>query len=145
MILQPIVENYFKHGLDRSASDGELMLFAKRLREGQVEILVQNNGAQIPEIRLKQLQQELSQLDSQRPYYEGLLRGASGQRAQAEAQAAAEAAAVALRRAQAEGKLHLQAQKVAERRLVSPFPCPTCPAIHHRPNPTLWLLRLTSL
>lgn len=66
MILQPIVENYFKHGLDRSASDGELMLFAKRLREGQVEIVVQNNGAQIPEIRLKQLQQELSDLSSVR-------------------------------------------------------------------------------
>ncbi|MNJ50389.1 Sensor histidine kinase YehU [compost metagenome] len=64
MILQPIVENYFKHGLDRLASDGELTLFAKRLREGQVEIVVQNNGAQIPEFRLNQLQRELSDLSS---------------------------------------------------------------------------------
>ncbi|AZK46314.1 cache domain-containing sensor histidine kinase [Paenibacillus lentus] len=63
MILQPIVENYFKHGLDRTAWNGEVMLFAKRLRRGgQVEIVVQNNGAQIPEIRLKQLQEELSDL-----------------------------------------------------------------------------------
>lgn len=69
MILQPIVENYFKHGLDRTASDGELTLYARKLLESQVEIVVQNNGAQIPRGRLEQLQQELSNLSADRIHH----------------------------------------------------------------------------
>ncbi|GIP60027.1 sensor histidine kinase [Paenibacillus sp. FSL W8-0186] len=69
MILQPVVENYFKHGLDRTASDGELTLAARRLGEGQFEIVVRNNGAQIPEGRLQQLQQKLSDLSADRIHH----------------------------------------------------------------------------
>ncbi|MFB5762125.1 cache domain-containing sensor histidine kinase [Paenibacillus medicaginis] len=61
MILQPIMENYFKHGLQRSAVNGEITLRAIALAEGGAEIMVQNNGNHIPEARLLRLQQELAQ------------------------------------------------------------------------------------
>jgi two-component system sensor histidine kinase YesM len=64
MILQPIVENYFKHGLERSAVNGEIILLASTLAEEGVKITVQNNGNKIPEARLLQLQQELAQWPS---------------------------------------------------------------------------------
>ncbi|MFB5265262.1 sensor histidine kinase [Paenibacillus enshidis] len=59
MILQPIVENYFKHGFDRSAVNGEITLLAIASAEGGAKITVQNNGMHIPEARLLRLQQEL--------------------------------------------------------------------------------------
>ncbi|WP_408976126.1 cache domain-containing sensor histidine kinase [Paenibacillus jiagnxiensis] len=61
MILQPIVENYFKHGLERSAVNGEIILLASALAGGGVKITVQNNGNHIPEARLLRLQRELAQ------------------------------------------------------------------------------------
>ncbi|MDP4097363.1 histidine kinase [Paenibacillus sp. P96] len=61
MILQPIVENYFKHGLERSAVNGEITLLAIASAEGGAEITVQNNGNQIPQPRLLQLQRKLTQ------------------------------------------------------------------------------------
>lgn len=61
MLLQPVIENYFKHGMDKSAEDGQLSLRA-RLHEddGLLEIIVENNGAAIPQKRLSELRRELA-------------------------------------------------------------------------------------
>ncbi|WP_438351320.1 cache domain-containing sensor histidine kinase [Paenibacillus sp. FA6] len=59
MILQPIVENYFKHGMDRTRSDGLLLLTAKGLADGQVQIDIENNGASISASRLETLKWQL--------------------------------------------------------------------------------------
>lgn len=59
MILQPIVENYFKHGFERSESGGRIELTAHPLDEGRMEIVIRNNGSSIPERRLALLNAEL--------------------------------------------------------------------------------------
>ncbi|OKP85103.1 hypothetical protein A3844_17785 [Paenibacillus helianthi] len=59
MILQPIVENYFKHGFNLARTDGLIELTAARLASGKMEIIIQNNGSSIPGARLEALQQEL--------------------------------------------------------------------------------------
>ncbi|ULO06769.1 histidine kinase [Paenibacillus sp. 19GGS1-52] len=59
MILQPLVENYFKHGLDRTRSDGLLLLTAKALPDGFVQIDLENNGTSISEARLESLKWKL--------------------------------------------------------------------------------------
>ncbi|WP_379163607.1 sensor histidine kinase [Paenibacillus sp. sgz5001063] len=66
MILQPIVENYFKHGFNLARTDGLIEITAARLDSGRMEIIIHNNGSSIPAARLEALQQELqhpSQLD----------------------------------------------------------------------------------
>lgn len=60
----------------------------------------------------------VSQLDSQRQYFEGLLRSKDAQREAADAKAVAESSLLHIKHAQSETKMHLQAQKVAEKRLV---------------------------
>lgn len=60
MILQPVIENYFKHGMDKAAKDGVLLLRAQAREDGLIAILVENNGAAIPEKRLSELRQELA-------------------------------------------------------------------------------------
>ena len=62
MILQPIVENYFKHGF-RGTSDGWIELTAKQIPENRVEICIQNNGLGIPHSKLDSLRAELNSAD----------------------------------------------------------------------------------
>lgn len=59
LILQPIMENYFKHGIDRLKEDGCIRLEAVQEPDGFVKIIVQNNGAKIPEDKLRHLRQGL--------------------------------------------------------------------------------------
>ncbi|CAH1224325.1 hypothetical protein PAECIP111892_05474 [Paenibacillus auburnensis] len=59
MILQPIVENYFKHGFNLSRSDGLIEITAARLASGRMEIRIRNNGNVIPLAKLDKLRQEL--------------------------------------------------------------------------------------
>ncbi|MHA6534032.1 cache domain-containing sensor histidine kinase [Paenibacillus sp. BAC0078] len=59
MILQPIVENYFKHGFNLARTDGLVEIMAARLPSGRMEIIIRNNGSSIPASRLEALQQEL--------------------------------------------------------------------------------------
>ncbi|MBW4082395.1 sensor histidine kinase [Paenibacillus sp. S150] len=59
MILQPIVENYFKHGFNLARADGLIEITAARLASGRMEIIIRNNGSSIPAARLEALQQEL--------------------------------------------------------------------------------------
>lgn len=60
MILQPITENYFKHGIDKHRSDGWIRLTADRQEDGRIRIALENNGAGIPEDKLIRLQNNLS-------------------------------------------------------------------------------------
>ncbi|MBT2290345.1 histidine kinase [Paenibacillus albidus] len=61
MIVQPIVENYFKHGFNHSRSDGEIEISVTLLKPGRMQILIQNNGRAIPSSKLDLLRQELQQ------------------------------------------------------------------------------------
>lgn len=62
LILQPIMENYFKHGIDRAGTDGWVRLAAARTPDGLIQITVDNNGASIPEDKLARLQRKLREL-----------------------------------------------------------------------------------
>ncbi|MNZ24963.1 Sensor histidine kinase YpdA [compost metagenome] len=59
MILQPIIENYFKHGINRTKNDGLITIHANMRKDNEVELIIENNGATIPEYKLGQLQAEL--------------------------------------------------------------------------------------
>jgi two-component system sensor histidine kinase YesM len=59
MILQPIVENYFKHGFNLARTDGLIEITASRLTPGRMEIIIRNNGLPIPAARLEALRHEL--------------------------------------------------------------------------------------
>lgn len=59
MILQPLVENYFKHGADPRLGHGEIRIAGWRIREGILKITVENNGMSIPQAELEQLQHML--------------------------------------------------------------------------------------
>ncbi|WP_019635956.1 cache domain-containing sensor histidine kinase [Paenibacillus fonticola] len=61
MILQPIVENYFKHGMDRSKSDGLVTLRATQDDSGKITIVIENNGHPIPEYQLALLRQQIEE------------------------------------------------------------------------------------
>ncbi len=60
MILQPIMENYFKHGINLSEAGGWISLTATKDVEGNMAIIVQNNGAVIERDRLQRLQRDLA-------------------------------------------------------------------------------------
>jgi two-component system sensor histidine kinase YesM len=61
MILQPIVENYFKHGFNLDRTDGFIEITAATLTSGRMEISIRNNGLTIPAVRLEALRKELEQ------------------------------------------------------------------------------------
>ncbi|WP_042197746.1 cache domain-containing sensor histidine kinase [Paenibacillus camerounensis] len=63
MILQPIVENYFKHGFNLSRTDGFIEITANRLDGGRMEMIIRNNGTAIPSAKLERLRQELTRPD----------------------------------------------------------------------------------
>ncbi|WP_044479068.1 cache domain-containing sensor histidine kinase [Paenibacillus antibioticophila] len=58
LILQPIMENYFKHGLSVTETDGRIHLQASQ-GESYVFIVIENNGASIPPGQLEGLSLEL--------------------------------------------------------------------------------------
>lgn len=59
MILQPIVENYFKHGFNLSRTDGIIEITAAKVSNSRMEIYIQNNGNSIPSAKLDLLRQKL--------------------------------------------------------------------------------------
>lgn len=71
MILQPVIENYFKHGMDKSAGDGQLLLTAGLREDDWFEVVLENNGIGIPEKRLAQLHQELANLSHSKELHGG--------------------------------------------------------------------------
>lgn len=58
-MIQPLVENYFKHGIDFTRFDNALSV--KVLQEGKrVRIIIKDNGKGMTEKRLKQIEEKLS-------------------------------------------------------------------------------------
>ncbi|MFS0724844.1 sensor histidine kinase [Paenibacillus sp. 1P07SE] len=64
MILQPILENYFKHGYKSTEKNGQIRITARAGEGGGAVVTVENNGLSIPEERLARLQEELAQIAS---------------------------------------------------------------------------------
>ncbi|WP_409345316.1 sensor histidine kinase [Paenibacillus sp. MBLB4367] len=60
MILQPIVENYFKHGFDSPDRDGSILIAALFAEDGRLRIEVSDNGRGMPPDKLAVLQQKLN-------------------------------------------------------------------------------------
>ncbi|MFM9278264.1 cache domain-containing sensor histidine kinase [Paenibacillus jiagnxiensis] len=60
MILQPIVENYFKHGMDARLGKTLLRISGTRTAPGMVRLTIENTGLSIPQDRLEQLRSLLS-------------------------------------------------------------------------------------
>lgn len=59
LILQPIIENAFVHGLEKKIKDG-LLLVQFLGQEGNISIIVEDNGSEISDEKLKELQNLLS-------------------------------------------------------------------------------------
>lgn len=67
MILQPIIENYFKHGFDsRADSIGQLAVEGKR-QDDMFVITIRDNGIGMSESRLVQIKQTLTDTQQERP------------------------------------------------------------------------------
>ena len=58
--LQPLVENYFAHGVDHRRTDNVISIKALK-KEGYVEILVTDNGRGMPAEKLAEIQNKLAQ------------------------------------------------------------------------------------
>ena len=58
--LQPLVENYFAHGVDHRRTDNVISIKALK-KEGYVEILVVDNGRGMPAEKLAEIQDKLAQ------------------------------------------------------------------------------------
>ncbi|WP_458125140.1 cache domain-containing sensor histidine kinase [Paenibacillus sp. Z3-2] len=56
MTLQPLIENYFKHGADIQPGKGHISLSSRRINEHWIEIELNNNGPSIPEDKLLEIQ-----------------------------------------------------------------------------------------
>lgn len=58
MILQPIVENYFKHGLEETGNEGKIDIDIYKVKK-KLKIVVQDNGVGVSEQRLLEIEQML--------------------------------------------------------------------------------------
>ncbi|MGG4401460.1 sensor histidine kinase [Paenibacillus amylolyticus] len=55
MTLQPLIENYFKHGADIQPGKGHISLSSRRINDHWIEIELNNNGPSIPEEKLLEI------------------------------------------------------------------------------------------
>lgn len=61
MTLQPLIENYFKHGADIQPGKGHISLSSRRTNDHWIEIELNNNGPSIPEDKLLEIRGWLHQ------------------------------------------------------------------------------------
>ncbi|MFE6077547.1 sensor histidine kinase [Paenibacillus sp. NPDC057886] len=59
MTLQPLIENYFKHGADVQPGKGRIRIFSQRTPDNWIQIRLENNGPCIPEDKLSEIQRWL--------------------------------------------------------------------------------------
>ncbi|MFU1798528.1 cache domain-containing sensor histidine kinase [Paenibacillus azoreducens] len=64
MILQPLVENYFKHGMGNRGNQGRLDIASRMKPDGVLEIVIENNGESIPPEELERLNLQLERQHS---------------------------------------------------------------------------------
>jgi len=64
MILQPIVENCFKHGFDQKLEKATIVITARGEHDDYLCISVQDNGVGVREDALEQLRRELADNES---------------------------------------------------------------------------------
>lgn len=64
MILQPIIENAFKHGLEQSVQDGEIKIVALNVRD-EFNIYIYNTGKTIEEEKLSEINENLGTKEDQ--------------------------------------------------------------------------------
>ncbi|MGO4733598.1 cache domain-containing sensor histidine kinase [Paenibacillus sp. 2KB_22] len=55
MTLQPLIENYFKHGADIQPGKGHISLSSRRINDHWIEIELNNNGPSIPDDKLLEI------------------------------------------------------------------------------------------
>ncbi|WP_413374911.1 histidine kinase [Paenibacillus taichungensis] len=60
MTLQPLIENYFKHGADVQPGKGRIRISSHRTPDDWIQIRLENNGPCIPEDKLSEIQRWLS-------------------------------------------------------------------------------------
>ncbi|MNH90491.1 putative sensor-like histidine kinase [compost metagenome] len=68
MILQPIVENYFKHGFDPSLGIGKLLIASTLIEDNDqicLQLIIENNGLGMSNERLKEVRSYLSSSSKQ--------------------------------------------------------------------------------
>ncbi|QWU17226.1 two-component system, sensor histidine kinase YesM [Paenibacillus sophorae] len=63
MILQPLVENIFKHGFRDGIKDGVITISGKLDANGRLIIMVRDNGKGIPDVRLKKVRECLERTE----------------------------------------------------------------------------------
>lgn len=59
MTLQPLIENYFKHGADVQPGKGRIRISSQRTPDDWIQIRLENNGPYIPEEKLSEIQRWL--------------------------------------------------------------------------------------
>jgi two-component system sensor histidine kinase YesM len=59
MTLQPLIENYFKHGADVQPGKGRICISSQRTPDDWIQIRLENNGPCIPEDKLSEIQRWL--------------------------------------------------------------------------------------
>ncbi|QLG37149.1 sensor histidine kinase [Paenibacillus sp. E222] len=59
MTLQPLIENYFKHGADVQPGKGRIRISSQRTADDWIQIRLENNGPCIPEEKLSEIQRWL--------------------------------------------------------------------------------------
>jgi two-component system sensor histidine kinase YesM len=62
MILQPIVENYFKHAFEGNSKTGRMEIVARQINDTHKRIIISDNGSGISEKRLREIIQSLSRI-----------------------------------------------------------------------------------
>lgn len=63
MLIQPLVENYFKHGMNPLAEDNYILIRSRWMSPSILQIAVENNGNKVQEQKLELLQQRLMELE----------------------------------------------------------------------------------
>lgn len=60
MILQPLIENYFKHGMDHEGRQGMVRIESHMRKDGVLQIVIENNGSRIEPEKLATLKEQLA-------------------------------------------------------------------------------------
>lgn len=68
-ILQPLIENYFEHGIDVSRSDNILQICGKKTGENEICLIVQDNGYGVSDDDLLRLRSQLNESQQQSGSY----------------------------------------------------------------------------